>query len=223
MKKIFAIILILVLVAFLAACGDNDPPPPGDPIVTDDQQTPEDIIVEEDQQDSVSVGDIIKFGAYDWRVLDVQDGKALILSDLILESRAYHGAGGGITWRVSELRSYLNGAFYNNFNAADRAMIVETEVVNAINPTHGTSGGNDTVDKIFLLSIDEVNGYFSDNTSRIAYFISGNTSWWWLRSPGFSTGRAAYVSGSGDVGLYGRDVGISPGGVRPALWLNLES
>jgi hypothetical protein len=32
----------------------------------------------------------IRFGAYDWRVLDVQDGKALLLTDKVIEKRSFH-------------------------------------------------------------------------------------------------------------------------------------
>ena len=37
-----------------------------------------------------NIGDIIQFGGHDWRVLDVRDGKALLLSDKIIEKRPYH-------------------------------------------------------------------------------------------------------------------------------------
>lgn len=49
------------------------------------------------------------------------------------------------------------------------------------------------------------------------------TCWWWLRSPGYDQGYAAYVcldggiSGRGDTVYYGNDA------VRPALWIDLES
>ena len=41
------------------------------------------------------------------------------------------------------------------FSEKEQGAIADTTVVNDDNPTHGTEGGNDTTDKIFLLSIAE--------------------------------------------------------------------
>jgi hypothetical protein len=45
--------------------------------------------------------------------------------------------------------------------------------------------------------------------------------WWWLRSPGFNSNYAAFVSTDGDVIEHGLDVNNSSVSVRPALWLHL--
>ena len=57
---------------------------------------------------SVSVGDIIKLGGSDWRVLEVKDGKALVIIDIILFTRAFHSQNGEVTWETCDLRQYLN-------------------------------------------------------------------------------------------------------------------
>ena len=190
-----------------------------------------------------SVGNIIQFGDYGWRVLAVEDSKALLLSDKIIEVRAYHSQGGAVTWEDSDIRKYLNTEFLNSFSQADRNRIAETKVVTNNNPWYGTNGGSSTTDKIFLLSLEEILQYFGDSgrlnnrqgqegwfsdqysQSRIAYNKAGTASWWWLRSPGIRTYSAAGVRNDGDVDVngclvYHHSVG---GGVRPALWLNLES
>ena len=193
------------------------------------------------QGEAVRVGDIIHFGGHNWRVLDVQDGRALIISENIIERRAYHAWDERITWEHSTLRHYLNNEFLNSFNATDRARITETRVINNNNPWFGTNGGNDTTDRIFLLSLEEVVRYFGNsgrlanqnhpnnenwgfhdqyNTARVARERNGNDWFWWLRSPSYSGNTAAIVGSSGSVGVGGGvDLGI--GGVRPALWLNL--
>lgn len=191
-----------------------------------------------------SIGDIIPFGEYSWRVLDVQDDRALLLSEHIIERKAYHDHWDGtVTWETSMIRYYLNNQFLNSFGTEERARIVEARVVNNDNPWwFGMSGGNDTNDRIFLLSIEEVVKYFGDsgqlwnqnhpdnerwgisdqyNTERIALDIHGNVSWWWLRSPGFGNVFAAIVCSVGGLRIYGNFVVIGPGGVRPALWLEL--
>ena len=184
-------------------------------------------------------GDIITFGKYKWRVLDVQNSKALILSDMVLERRYYNEEYEVITWEQCTLRKYLNGEFLNSFSADEKSRIAETTIKNDNNQWYGTNGGNTTKDRIFLLSLEEVVKYFGDsgqlknrkkdqlyiddkyNTSRIAYDTNNEACWWWLRSPGNYGGNAAHVSFVGGVGVYGHFVDGFSGGVRPALWLNL--
>jgi hypothetical protein len=69
---------------------------------------------------STKVGDIVRFGDYDWRVLDVQDDKALLLSEKIIEMREYNYDLVDITWETCTLRKYLNESFYNSFNVDDK-------------------------------------------------------------------------------------------------------
>jgi hypothetical protein len=167
---------------------------------------------------TANVGDIIQFGGYDWRVLEVRDGKALLLSDRVFEPRHYHTESTDLTWETCSLRAYLNGEFYNSFSVNDRARIADTTVINNDHPWYGTPGGNNTTDKIFLLSTDEVRTYLTDNALRIALNASGEASWWWLRSPGQSSNSAENVGSDGGFGNE-RDFfvnGISS--VRPALW-----
>jgi len=194
----------------------------------------------------------IQFGGYTWRVLDVQDGKALLITEKIIEKRPYNVEYTAVTWETCTLRAYLNGEFYNKFSAVDRARILETRNANPSNQWYGTNGGNATTDKVFLLSLDESVKYFGDsgdlknqkrwgwsdgqwivsddgyilndqyNDARIAEYGSEGASWWWLRSPGSDQNGAASVLNVGIVILHGSTV-VNEGGVRPALWLNLES
>ncbi len=84
------------------------------------------------------------------------------------------------------------------------------------NPKYSTEGGRDTTDKIFLLSIDEAKKYFENDEARAI------GSCWWLRSPGYSSSRAAEVLSYGHV-IQGGIFVINLLSVRPALWVNLES
>ena len=190
-----------------------------------------------EEQIKAEVSNIIQFGGYDWRVLDIQGGKALLLSDKVLESRAYHRSHvDGIIWAECDLRAYLNGEFYDSLGD-DKAHIAETKAITGNNPWFGTNGGVKTDDKIFLLSIEEVVEYFGDSgqlenrpdsvwgmddrysAARIASNENGDASWWWLRSPGLDSGSAATVSIVGSVGISGIKADYDCG-VRPALWLN---
>jgi hypothetical protein len=222
MKKLTSVLLAVVLLLTFAACngGNDDENNTGRNNDRGNNQgggNTGDII---NPHASTRVGDTIEMGQLDWIVLAVEDGKALIISEDVLESRAYHSEWTEITWEHSDIRAYLNGEFFNSFNSTDQNKIIETTVINSNNPTHGTPGGNDTTDKIFLLSIDEANTYFTDSNSRIALNKDGNASWWLLRSPGLLSNTAASVGSGGSVDDNGRGVSLTVG-FRPALWLNL--
>jgi hypothetical protein len=193
---------------------------------------------------SPGVGDIIEFGGYDWRVIDVQDGRALLLSDKMLELRHYHDTWTDTTWETSDIRAYLNGEFFDSFSATDRARITQVTNTNPKNPWWGAPGGANTQDRIFLLSLDEVVRYFGDaaereqtwgfygahSDKRIVKCINSscwchsetNGHWWWLRSPGYFSYSAANVRDDGYVSVYGYEVFYIYGGVRPALWLEMK-
>ena len=109
-----------------------------------------------------NINKIISFGGYDWRVLDVQDGQALLLSDKVIEKKRYHSSLTTTTWADCELREYLNGSFYGSLGE-DRVRIVETKISNPKNIWVGTTGENKTRDKIFLLSLEEVDKYFGNS------------------------------------------------------------
>ena len=183
----------------------------------------------------------LEFGGYIWRVLDVQDGKALIIMEDILEDCPYHTTYASVTWETCALRAYLNNEVYYSFSEKDRERIIETTVQNPDNLWYGTKGGNDTQDYLFLLSIEEADIYFGgsghyrnqmrmgddgwcfhneyDEDRKATY--NGATNSWWLRSPGQTGGFAASVLYVGWVCVQGRGVTSASNGVRPALWLNL--
>ena len=191
---------------------------------------------------ALNIGDLITFGAYQWQVLDIKEGKALLITKNIIEQRQYHASNTSVTWSNCDLRSYLNNAFLNSsaFSNTDRTRITLVTNTNENNQWYGTSGGGNTNDRIFLLSLAEVVQYFGDsgqlahrpsgssydindqyNGNRVATF-NGTAVKWWLRSPGDVTNYAATVSSNGNIYVDGRFVGdYDGGGVRPALWLNL--
>lgn len=197
------------------------------------------------------VGSIVKFGGLFWHVLTVQNNKALLLSNSILEQKAYHNVQTKITWEQCSLQKYLNDDFLNKFSQADRNRIAETRLSNPDNLWYCSTGGNETIDKIFLLSLEEVDCYFGDSGDYInirrrdkdgksttsGHFLSNKSNllrrakirgkascaWWWLRSPSSNGINAAFVESDGSVNLFGGNLGdlAGQGGVRPALWLNL--
>lgn len=208
-----------------------------------------------------AVGNYVTFGTYpqtkagndatpiEWLVLAWDGDKALLISRYGLDAQPYNKDNTSVTWETCTLRTWLNSTFYNKaFSSAEQAAILTTNVDNSKSQCYSgwnTSGGNNTQDKVFLLSYAEANKYFgvtyanSSNTkSRVAptaYAIaqgawtssSNKTAdstfagWWWLRSPGFNQLYAARVFPGGS--LFDLGVSSGSGSVRPALWVNIEA
>ncbi len=207
-----------------------------------------------------------KYEPIKWRVLKTDGKQALLLSDVVLDDQKYNAAIAyeDVTWETSTIRSWLNGYgfFYNEqgtdfsdrnfigsaFSFGEQSAIAETSVENADNILFLTEGGNDTTDKIFLLSESEVYGesavpygFVADedtddearrsksSTYAKAMGLASDTHnpykgncCWWLRSPGRDSYYATDVTYYGDVNyvdyVYSYHVGA-----RPALNLNLSS
>ena len=203
---------------------------------------------------NVKVGDIITFGNYwqgkdksagkqpvEWQVLDVKDGKALVISKYGLINHKYNKEWTCVTWEICTLRQWLNDTFIKDiFSAEEMKAVMLSDVSADKNPRYNTNQGNDTKDKLFLLSIKEVERYFDDSIkerlckpteyaiSNRAYKYSSGYCWWWLRSNGCESDKAVTVSGDvngnyvdGFVYYYGTYVTNINGSVRPAFWLNL--
>jgi len=191
--------------------------------------------------ETCKAGDIIKFGGQNWRVLDIQDDHALIITEnvKIIGRGHYHHTLLGITWVNSSMRIYLNNEYLNNFSAEERSRIRETYIANNNNPWFGTSGGGGTMDRVFLLSAEEAVRYFGDSgqlqsrpqgmtwitdmydSARIGRDEEGNRAFWWLRTPGAMPHLASAIDATGVIWLYGTGVSNRPLGARPALWLKL--
>lgn len=201
---------------------------------------------------AADVGDTVFFGAYEqdndtsngkeaiaWLVLAKADNKLFLISEKGLDSKMYHKHSySDVTWRNCDLRSWLNDTFLDSaFSADEQDKIQSTNVSADKNPEYDTKPGKATTDKLFLLSIDEVNKYFGDKSTdcivtdyarskgastRTKDFDFSNTHYcyWWLRTPGCYNYYTAYVGSS--VSYYGADTDTKSYCVRPALWISLE-
>lgn len=176
-----------------------------------------------------------------WFVLEKEGNTALIISEKALDCKQYNTfATDDITWETCSLRRWLNDTFFNEaFNAFEQARIKNTNVSADNNPKYRTSSGNATTDKVFLLSITEVEKYFSTDEERKcvpteyakangAYTDSSHTKGgaatccWWLRSPGSNQNIAAEVNLDGSVYFRGDYVSYDNVCVRPAMWVSID-
>ena len=193
---------------------------------------------------ATSNSDLIRFGDLDWCILEVQNDRALVLCDKVIEKRRYHERHEAITWARCTLRYYLNDNLFKTFSSDEQSLIIETRKINPSNYWFGTDGGEDTFDRIFLLSFPEVVKYFGDsrqlrhknkntkyfiddafNVERTAVDVQQKPSSWWLRSPGNSSSFASCVTADGRIAVGGDFVNrfnAPDSGVRPAMWVNWQ-
>ena len=204
-------------------------------------------------------GNIVTFGHYEqdgdqtngaeaieWIVLDTNGAHAMLISRYVLGTANNNEAVTDSIYRYefSGVRSWLNGSFYTSaFNELEQKAIVETLVDNSSSQSgkyrnkygHYTisyDSGANTKDKLFALSYQEAEKYFSDNdieldcqaTQSIISSVGddiceGNTSWW-LRSTGDEKHHIAFVNKYGFISNSYAYPGTK--GVRPVLWLNLD-
>ncbi|MBO4534663.1 MAG: InlB B-repeat-containing protein, partial [Clostridia bacterium] len=175
-----------------------------------------------------------------WNVVSQADGQALLVCDLILDSREVAVSGDNANdYSLSAIRSWLNDAFVETaFGDLQKQLL---QVVTVDNGALGTNqdgdaipwnGGvndyacGDTQDKVFLLSVKEATAaYFGGDVNRIklatAYAqaqglaVDDGKADWWLRSPYFDDAAATrYIAQDGSVDNYApasrTDLGILP-------------
>ena len=222
-----------------------------------------------DWNDDYTTYHYFKYEPIKWRVLNKDNNDVFLLSDIALDDQRYNEKWVTITWEKSSMRSWINGykasenqpeIDYSNknfidtaFSTAQKNAIKTTKVENRNNIHYGSAGqgGNDTSDKIFLLSEREV--YNTDDAKKYGFVLDGEVydearrckcstyayamgTWrniedsecngnalWFLRSPGGSCyGDVTAVYDFGRVNSGGISI-FSDHSVRPAIHLDLSS
>ena len=226
---------------------DTPAEPSQDPIVPeeDDQRDTESLA----DESVPAIGSYVLFGSYpqrgaekdpiEWQVLDVSGSHVLLISRYGLDAHAYNRQYVTMTWERSSLRQWLNDEFfYTAFSSHEQESILVTNVDNSRSQGYeafSTDGGNDTDDRVFLLSYAEAAKYFGGNTPRkcaatpYARYqgvlvandsaVDGQaTGRWWLRSPGKSVVDAGIIDQYGVLEwMY---INWEEGMVRPVLWMD---
>ena len=202
------------------------------------------------------IGDNVILGSYEqdnnssngkedieWIVLEKKGTSFLLISKDILDCKPFNNEDVDITWDKSYLRTWLNHSFFENtFSITERNLIQNSNISPDKNPEYNTNSGIATVDKVFLLSINEVNSYLNQDRKIPKHANPSNYakkkgivishygySSWWLRTSGGHQDRAATVdefgrvSNSGHFVDWGDSLDIGCSGVRPVIWINLNS
>ncbi len=230
LKRVTAILVsVLILCTLFTACGK--------------EATPEGIT----PLDKAAVGDKINFGSYEqdnnaengkeaitWVVLAAEKDNILLVAEKVLDTKTYNNELADITWENSTVRAWLNKDFLDAaFTSKEKKKIVESTVVNPDNPKYNTPGGSETKDKLFLLSLEESEKFFTSDELRRAkgtLYASNNgldldssilyagNSVWWLRTPGLKANHACYVNKDGVI-YQTLFVNLPNFGIRPAMRL----
>ncbi|MBP3297821.1 MAG: hypothetical protein J6M27_14690, partial [Lachnospiraceae bacterium] len=193
----------------------------------------------------------------EWMVMDYRDGKYLLVSRCNLDSRAFdeEKEAEGLTWENSDIREWLNGEFMNvaftdgirrqisetvnsNPDMSIEAMVEEFSVpggLEYIEDYQGYENGEDTTDRVFLLSYPEYVRYGlvdsqPEDTSYARDRVNkagGDGACVWTRtianqdSPIFQIGDGRVYWGYG-MGLTSAWHSYNAKGIRPALWFSVE-
>ena len=206
------------------------------------------------------IGSYVIFGAYEqdndlkngkeeleWKVLAKNGTRILVICKYAINNLPRSISGYGNTWEECSIREWLNDTFLNEaFSTEDQAMI-PTVTVSSEASEYDSKQGNDTQDKVFLLSLSEAREYFSSNEERrcapteyakVQVFSSWtegiwtdknelvdgkNACDWDLRTLGYDSSFAQYVSSHGEISTNGHNGHFAPRPIRPAIWINVGS
>ncbi len=183
-----------------------------------------------------------KYEPISWRIVDELDGKALIVSDLIIDAQEFQSESylvGGYdlnNYEQSTIRAWLNDTFYNTaFNELQKSYINTTYVDNSSSQSAGKNYScPDTEDKIFFLSHAELCKYSgkmnmqkssSDYAAAQGSFTSGSggAGCWGTRSPFDQADRIQEVFYDGSFGsTTSATTNWTVLGTVPALWISLH-
>lgn len=184
----------------------------------------------------------------EWNILKEEDGKALVLSNSILDAKEIYptvstaefehngDTGYATNYKLSDIRRWLNKTFFEiYFDNAEQEIFVETLIDNSEQSTAITNNPyicDDTNDNIFLLSRYEATNLFVDSNARKAMgsdyakcqglkYCANGYSYWWTRSP-YNANAFNFNSCTDGGGLGNYDApGSTHIGVRPACWIEL--
>lgn len=192
---------------------------------------------------SKSVGQTVIFGSYaqkpiEWTVIDKQESKIMLLSRHIIDAKVFYPDCIYTCWEKSSVRKWLNDTFYNHaFDEDERDLIANSKIYTPDCSGFEPCGANETTDKVFLLSADEVKKYLygkdylhsqptqsalknskdlSDFASLLSLYDNMDNFWWWLRTPGSEPNNMGIVWSDGSISGEAHFVNFEHG-IRPAL------
>lgn len=169
--------------------------------------------------EQLSVGQHVTFGTYEqdgdesngaepieWRVLAIEDEKALLISEYILDCQPFSDHySKDVRWDNCTLKTWLNGNFKQQaFNTSKRVKIMES---------------------LFILSSVEFQKYFTSDNDRKAAVTEYAKSQgyavtsWWIRDTSLLNKYDVYIVYTNGISSYTGPYEYN--GIRPAMWIKL--
>lgn len=182
------------------------------------------------------IGDTIYLGQYTydagygeggirWLVLDIQDGKALVISKCVLTTGFFHKYNEPVLWEDCTLRIWLNETFMDQaFTEEEQKLIVRSTVENI---GHDGAPCDSTEDYVFLLSEEEVLRYFESadrrKCAKTPYVDKYAYEELWMTRD-TNQNKVMYITDRGyfDMANVHSDSSVDLGGVRPAMWIEID-
>lgn len=194
-----------------------------------------------------------KFESIKWSILDTDSsGNALILADLILDSREYYvnqtnsshnhmvegysyGTGYGSDYAASTIRNWLSNQFFATaISSAQRNYYVITNIDHSASTLDGTSSNmyasatTSSSEAFFFISYGDISQYsdnFSLTTSGTDYSscMGFKNDYYWLRSPSRYNSTEVTVVNSSSGSFNSITVTATCIGVRPACYVKLPN
>ncbi len=183
-----------------------------------------------------NVGDTYSLGGYNWTVLDINsNNQATLLCQSTVAYMRFCPSDRSPWWGASDIRTYLNGTFYNSLPADTRAKMTVSVHKNACDPSPVS-------DYVWVLSISEICGtaynydfggapysdgaqlqWFAGKTAGQQKALFGYDTWDWTRSYNQNVAKVYLVGGLADsyAASYGADFTNNSQHVRPVIMINL--
>lgn len=170
MKRFILILLSIVLTMLMVGCNSED-----------GASKIENLEIEKINNQILNAceGDIIQFGYYEqdgdhengsepieWTVLDAENNKIFLLSTKLLDFKTFN-EGSACYWNESNLKKWLNNEFFqHSFTEEEQKRILTTKLETSVfgNPFETII----SEEKLFLMSIEEVEHYFPSRAARMA-------------------------------------------------------
>ena len=202
------------------------------------------VIIDGDEYKKVNEG-YFKVEPIKWKVLEEKEGKSLLFPLYGLDVMPYNTDLNDVYWENSSIRKWLNGDFFDEAFLGNEDKVLLSEVSNKKNFYFSSYCGEDTKDKVFLLSEEEI--FCGEKASDYGFACSdadadpnrqikptryalARGAWaseddgdgfFMLRTNGYTASNAVYVNDDGNIYNRGMPVNCKDAIVMPAIYATL--